>query len=287
MIERIREWVSPRPFQAAGCGFLGGVEIEALLEDRLDGSRENVFQAHCGDGCAPCSLLAADLRVFHEVISTELLPSERQEFEQTRAATRALIRQRLEAFDEARQARSRLPWGRVAAMAAAAVLIAMVFVPQFLVGRSPGRIELPNGEVYTIQPPPYSAPPAVRGGESLSALWDRAGAAYAAGDWGRAASEFGAILDREPRTYDASRWRGLALLMDGRHDAALRELRRAAEIAEEQLGRQEAGLLFHRGLAELAAGRTRNGMESLVRSRELGGEFGNQAAEILERIDFD
>ena len=124
----------------------------------------------------------------------------------------------------------------------------------------------------------YSAPSMVRGAESHRELWARAGAAYNAGDYGAAERIF-SKLEQGEFARDGLLYRGVSLLMLGRHDEALEVLERSREIAD------GAAVNYYAGLAALGSGDRDLATRALEEAAASGGEFGERAQTALSRLD--
>jgi tetratricopeptide (TPR) repeat protein len=269
--------------EPVSCGFLEARELDAWIENRLSDMRMAAFKMHAGSGCASCALLAEDLGVFRDVVTRGPLHSERREFDATKAILKAEFRQKLAARAEKKQTARVFGLGRNWAMgaAAAALLLALVTIPLLREG-APGRITLPGGESYTAQPMAFSSPPVVRGETEAEDLWARAGAAYTAERYGRAAGLFAEIAELDPGSADAALYLGISQLMDGDHETAIDTLERARRIAP-----AGAAASFYLGVAGLATGQVERATDDLRRAVAAGGAYGERAAELLTRIDAD
>jgi tetratricopeptide (TPR) repeat protein len=267
----------------AGCGFLKDREIDAYLDGRLASRRRDAFDRHSHGGCLRCCLLAADLRSFGGLLVDGPLPAEQRAFDATRAIVAARLRQEVEASTADRRARRfGVSWKPLVGIAAAAMLMAVVFVPRE--GSEPGLLQLPGGAEYRPEAMPFSAPPAMRGGVTLGDLWNRAGVAYQAGDFEQAATELSAIRSLDPASHDAALYQGVALTMGGRHDEALEPLQTAIEIGE-AAGLSLASERYFLGVAALGAGDESLARLALGASAAAGGSWGERSAELLERLD--
>lgn len=280
MIRTIKSILNRSIEAPAGCGFLTSREIEAWLDGKLAGERKEAFGSHQLGGCCSCSLLAADLEVFHGVVTRGLLESERREYERTQAILKAHLRQKIESHEVKPATSSIFSW-RYAGAAAAMLLLAVVSVPLLRQGGSNGPMVIGG---IPVEPMVFSKPPDVRGAESLVDLWARAEKAYAAGEWSTAERLLGEISERAPEAHDAVLYRGQALLMVGRHQQAVEVLERAWQLAQEQglLGEADNWYL---GLAAQGAGKTALAREALGRVRDAGGARAGQAAERLRKLD--
>ena len=276
MIANIGDSMNRREKMQAGCGHLSPREIEQSLHGRLPVGRRTAFAQHQSEGCIPCSLLATDLEVFRNVFERGLLETERREFDGSRAITKARLRQELEAFDAKRGHKPlfRFSWNLAAGLAAAAMLAVLFIGPALIEG--PGdHVSIAGIDVDAMT---YSAPSMVRGAESHRELWARAGAAYNAGDYGAAERIF-SKLEQGEFARDALLYRGVSLLMLGRHDEALEVLERSREIAD------GAAVNYYAGLAALGSGDRDLATRALEEAAASGGEFGERAQTALSLLD--
>lgn len=281
MIRIVKDLVARRRGPRAGCGYLSPQQIEAALEGRPAPS----FHAHQLAGCSACALLAADIEVFHGVVTRGALETERREFAALEAPLRARLRQDLAARDAARRTRRPgVPWALAAGVAAAAVVLVVAIVPGLFRGNGPNVILLPDGTGFSIEAFSFD-PPTVRGA-SAEELLRRAGTAYAAGEYDDAARLFGEAGELRPDDHEARLYRGVSLLMTGSHHEAVEALQRAGALAAEQ------GLLgavddWYLGLAALGANDLPLATAALERARDKGGPYGERAGELLQRLQSD
>lgn len=269
-----------------GCGFLKPGEIEALLERRLPEARRTDFARHLLEGCAPCTLLDADMELFRQAHEDGPAARERREFEAVRRPTLAQLRQAAASTIVSPSIASRLRPSRVwgVGLAAAALLCAvLLLLPWLAPPGGPPRIPLPDGRRLTVEAMPFSAPPVLRGEATAEDLWRRAGAAYEAGRFRLAARHLRALEVRQPASSDASLYLGISLLMDGEAEAARPVLARAREKAS-ALGLPRAAVAWYEALASLASGDHSAAERSLAAATEEGGRFGRRAAALLAAL---
>lgn len=288
MTNTLGRLLSFRRREIAGCGFLRADEVDAWLEDRLSAGRRGAFADHRG-GCDRCALLAADLDVFHDVATRGPLAAEMREFEGGRRVTEAWLRQ--EAADRGLARRPAWPaglnWSRAAGLAAAAVIVGVLLLPRVGRDAGPAGVELPDGTLWTVSAPAFSAPPVTRGpagAEELETLWSRLGEAWAASDWSAAHLTADRILEIRGDSHDAALYAGAALVLQARYDEAVDRLELARRLAEERLGGAGAGVTYYLGVARLATGDSPAAREALAESRDHGGPYGERAAELLGRL---
>jgi hypothetical protein len=149
--------------------------------------------------------------------------------------------------------------------------------------KKPGAIDLPDGASFQIPALPF-ARPVVRQAAGLDKQWQEAGAAYQTGDYARSARLFLAIEDaegREPERHDAALFRGIALLMDGRHDEAAGVLGRASELAK-KVGLPHAVDSFYIGVTAVARGELELARRAL--GEALDGPFDRDARSLLSSL---
>ena len=126
---------------------------------------------------------------------------------------------------------------------------------------------------------PYSGPPTVRG-DNKQELWQKAGTAYEAGDYVTAERSFGAIEKLDLGFHDAVLYRGVALMMAGRHDEAMKQLERARQIADDQ-DLPGSSDNWYLSLCALAAGDVPKATEKLRLIETAGGPYADDARELL------
>jgi hypothetical protein len=266
-----------------GCGFLRPGELDALLERRLPEARRTAFARHLAEGCPSCALLEADLEVFRQIGDRGPVARERREFETSRRPTLARLRQAAATTPMSSPGTARPRPSRIWAvgLAAAALLVAALLLwPWLAPTGDPPRIALPDGRLLAVEAMPFSPPPVLRGAAATDDLWQRAGKAYEAGRFRRAALHFRDLETRKPTSGDASLYLGISLLMDGESAAARLALARAREKATAQ-ELPRAAILWYEALAALAAGERTAAERSLAAAASEEGRFGRRAASLL------
>jgi tetratricopeptide (TPR) repeat protein len=280
----------PDPEPAAGCGHLTTTEVESLLEGTLDPDRRARFEAHVGEGCGACALLAADAALFAETsaASGTFTAEERDGAEKDRAAVEAWVASRT------RRPRA-VRWGTMGLLAAAAsVALVLVLVPRGPGEPAPTAFALPlaDGSVDSIALLPFSAPGVQRGAEDLTSLWSAAGDDYAKGRFSMAAGRFARIAEKAPEDSDALLYQGVSLAGDHRFAEAVAVLERARDRAR-RTGTAGPALDWYLAVALAGAGRTAEAiplLEGIVREAQdlpvAPGEtdYGKLASDLLSRL---
>ena len=219
----------------AGCGFLSDTDLQAAIEGRLSAARRSEFERHVEQGCAPCTLLAADLEVFSAVLAGGVVEAERQESERQSEMMQARLRREV-------RGRARAPgskaWGTVRhwGLAAAAILVGAVVWQTSREPHRPGSLSvaLPGGGTYVAAVKPFDAPPVLRGERNLEVLWRGARHAYDRGRYKEAEALLGEIVAQQADAVDARVYRGICLLALGHAKEARTVLADARAQAQEQ-----------------------------------------------------
>lgn len=178
-----------------------------------------------------------------------------------------------------------LRW-KLSAVAAGLIVVATGLT--FLALRSPGGgethvIQLPGGARYEIQPMMFDRP-VTRQAAGMDKQWEEAGAAYQTGNYRKSERLFGQIERaerRDPERHDATLYRGVSLLMAGRHQEAEEVLRRARGLAQET-GLAGSADSFYLGVAAIARNDRARAVEALRQA--VGGPFDKDARALLAEV---
>lgn len=168
------------------------------------------------------------------------------------------------------------PWLLVAIACALGALLAVA-------DQKAPAITLPDGATFQIRALTFDRP-VVRQAAGLDKQWQEAGAAYQTGNYTRSAQLFLAIEKsetREPEQHDAALFRGIALLMEGRHDEAAQVLGHALELAR-KVGLPHAVDSFYVGATAIARGELALAKTALAEA--LDGPFGRDARSLLSSL---
>jgi len=259
--------------RGAGCGFLSDAEIEAYFSGGLNADRCAAFSAHQAEGCRPCSLFGADMRVYRTLTETGVLDVERKDFEALADGQRAELRRAVARTAEASRRRSFPTW---LLSAAAMIAIAGFISFQLLSPTDLGpAVTLPGGESFTFEVP--AAPPLVRDGGPYA----RGRAAFAGGDYTTAATAFEKVPGSDPMYADAAFYAGVSHLLEHDDPAAVERLTLARELAiADGLAGDDAA--YYLALAQIELGnhdQARDLLKSITRGANAAG-----AAKLLELL---
>lgn len=259
--------------RGAGCGFLTDTEIDAYFCGELDSERSQAFSAHQAEGCRPCSLFGADMRVYRDLLDNGVLDSERNDFEALADGQRAELKR---AVAHSAQAPRRTVFPTWLLSAAAMLAIAGFISFQLLnPGDIPPNVTLPGGESFTFEAP--AAPPLVRAGGDFA----RGRAAFADGDYAKAAAVFEKVPDADPMYADAQFYAGVSHLLDHSVASAVERLTLARELAiADGLAGDEAA--YYLSLAQIELGNHEQA-RALLKSIS-GGPNAVEAAKLLELL---
>ena len=209
--------------RGAGCGFLTDAEIDAYLTGALDAERSKAFAAHRSEGCRPCSLFGADMQAYRGLLENGVIDSERRDFEALADGQRAELKRAVARSTRAPR-RSAFPkW-----FLSAAAMIAIAGFISFQVLRPTEihpTVTLPGGQTFNFEAP--AAPPLVRDGGPFA----RGRAAFAAGEYTRAAAAFEKVAETDPMYADATFYAGVSHLLDHNDPPAVERLTLARELA--------------------------------------------------------
>jgi tetratricopeptide (TPR) repeat protein len=258
--------------RGAGCGFLTDTEIDAYFSRDLDSERNEAFSAHRAEGCRPCSLFGADMRVYRDLLDNGVLDSERKNFAALADGQRAELKRALQSARAPR--RTVFPnW----LLSAAAMIAIAGFISFQLLEPSDihPAVTLPGGESFTFEVP--AAPPLVRDGGDFA----RGRSAFADGDYAKAVVAFERISNTDPMYPDAQFFAGVSHLVDHNDASAVERLTVARELAiADGLAGDEAA--YYLSLARIELGdheQARNLLKSIA-----AGSRSAEAAKLLELL---
>jgi len=179
----------------------------------------------------------------------------------------------------------KISWKLTAGLLAAAALVVILLGPTLwdASDRTGGTLTLPDGGSYAIPAMEFTRPD-LRNSEGLHKQWQEAGAAYQTGDYTRSERLFGEIeggSGADPSRHDAALYRGISLVMSGRHQQADDVLQRARGFAE-QSGLGSTVDSYYLGIAALGRNDLATARTSLQQA--LGGPFDQQARNLLAGI---
>jgi hypothetical protein len=260
-----------------GCGFLESSEIDRMLDGGLPPERTEEFRRHIDSGCMACSLLAADMETFRDVLEGGNTDGEAGEFEYRAEMLGRILARR------ARKGRG-VSIHRMLSVAAAFFLAAICLVALLRDSGLPGStVTLPGGGTYDVEAMPFQRPPALRGEPAGTDLWKLAGEAYEDEEFGEAADHLSRIDPEDAGKADAELYRGISLHMTGEYRAALEALGNARRLAESD-DLPVGAVTWFQGLVHLAMEDEPAAREALATSVEAGGVYSGRAAGLLERL---
>jgi len=179
----------------------------------------------------------------------------------------------------------KISWKLTTGLIAATALAAIALVPALRDGGDgPGGVlTLPDGGSYTIPAMEFTRPD-LRNSEGMHKQWQEAGAAYQTGNYSRSERLFGEIergSGADPSRHDAALYRGVSLVMAGRHQEADGVLQRARGFAG-QSGLGSSVDSYYIGVAALGRNDVAGARQALQLA--LGGPFDQQARNLLAGI---
>lgn len=180
------------------------------------------------------------------------------------------------------KARARRTLGIVLGVAACGAAASSLWLLAQTEGRA-NVIQLPDGGTYAITAMRFERPQLRQAGGQEKA-WQEAGVAYQSGQYRTSERLFDSIESASPESaerHEAALFRGVSLLMLGRHQEAENVLVRASKIAA------DAGLggtadSFYLGLTALAKGDKTQAAKALLQAT--AGPFSQEARALLGRL---